>query len=213
MKRLTDILLIALVALSPLFSPQPVAASPAPVLAPQQRGGGAGRRGGGDEGDDADDEDDSDGLKEYSEVITEDAVTKPGMFAVHEVDGDLFFEIPTVELGKEMLLIQRTIESTLQEPGSFSFGKPLALSFCFNVLVSFLAAWMAVTFLDEGADATKAGLFVGLIGFLAFSVSNTWGPIWKSEPWCVWGKEIFDGVVYGAAMAGVFVWLGPWGAA
>ena len=101
----------------------------------------------------------------------------------------------------------------LQEPGPFSFAKPLALSFCFNVLVSFLAAWMAVTFLDEGADATKAGLFVGLIGFLAFSVSNTWGPIWKSEPWCVWGKEIFDGVVYGASMAGVFVWLGPWGAA
>lgn len=124
MKRLTDILLIALVALSPLFSPQPVAASPAPVLAPQERGGGAGRRGGGDEGDDADDEDDSDGLKEYSEVITEDAVTKPGMFAVHEVDGDLFFEIPTVELGKEMLLIQRTMESTLQEPGSFFGGGP-----------------------------------------------------------------------------------------
>jgi hypothetical protein len=101
----------------------------------------------------------------------------------------------------------------LQEPGSFSFGKPLALSFCFNIAVSLLAAWMAVTFLDEGADATKAGLFTGLIGFLSFSASNTWGPIWKSEPWCVWGKEIFDGAVYGAAMGGIFFWLGPWGAA
>lgn len=121
MKRLTYTLLIALLALSSLFSPQPVAASPIPTLAPQQRGGGAGRRGGGDE---SDDEDDSNGMKEYSEVITEDAITKPGMFDVHEVDGDLFFEIPAEELGTEMLLIQRTLESTLQNPGSFFGGGP-----------------------------------------------------------------------------------------
>ena len=106
MKRLTYTLLIALLALSSLLSPQPVAASPTPTLAPQQRGGGAGRRGGGDE---SDDEDDSSGMKEYSEVITEDAITKPGMFDVHEVDGDLFFEIPAEELGTEMMLIQRTM--------------------------------------------------------------------------------------------------------
>jgi hypothetical protein len=53
---------------------------------------------------------------EYSDVIPEDAVTKHGMFDVHEVDDDLFFEIPTDELGKEMILIKRTIESTLQTP-------------------------------------------------------------------------------------------------
>ena len=120
MKRLTGFLTIALVALFPMLIPQTVSAFAAPVLSPQQRGGGPGDRGGGD----SDDEDDSGGPKEYSEVITEDAVTKPGMFDVHEVDGDLFFEIPAVELGKEMLLIQRTIESTLQSPSSFFGGGP-----------------------------------------------------------------------------------------
>lgn len=120
MKRLTGFLTIALLALFPMLIPQAASAFAAPVLAPQQRGGGPGGRGGGD----SDDEDDSGGPKEYSEVITEDAVTKPGMFDVHEVDGDLFFEIPAVELGKEMLLIQRTIESTLQSPSSFFSGGP-----------------------------------------------------------------------------------------
>jgi len=101
----------------------------------------------------------------------------------------------------------------LQESGPFAFGKALTCSLLFNLAVSFLAAWMATAFLDQGADSCKAGVFIGLIGFLAFSVSNTWGPIWRSESWCVLGKELFDGAVYGAVMAGVFVWLGPWGAA
>ena len=36
---------------------------------------------------------------DYRDIIPEDAVTKPGMFDVHEVDEDLFFEIPVEELG------------------------------------------------------------------------------------------------------------------
>ena len=56
---------------------------------------------------------------EYSDVIPEDAVTKPGMFDVHEVEDDLFFEIPVSELGKEMILIKRTVETTLQDPAQF----------------------------------------------------------------------------------------------
>ena len=66
----------------------------------------------------------SGGPQAYSEVITERAVTKPGMFVVHEVGDDLFFEIPTAELGNEMLLIQRAMESTLQEAGAFFASGP-----------------------------------------------------------------------------------------
>ena len=63
----------------------------APALQQQERPGG---RGGGPR------EDESDGPREYSEVITEDAITSAGMFDVHEVGDDLFFEIPPSELEK-----------------------------------------------------------------------------------------------------------------
>jgi len=100
------------------------AATPAPAAAaaPQQRGGGGagGGRGGAGGGDGAS----SDGPKAYSEVITDKAVTQPGMFAVHKVDEDIFFEIPTAEFGKEMLLIGRQVESTLQQASSFFGGGP-----------------------------------------------------------------------------------------
>lgn len=83
---------------------------------PQQRPGGRGGPGGGDGG--------SEGPQAYSEVITEDAVTKSGMFDVHHVGDDIFFEIPRAELENEMLLIQRAVESTLQQAGSFFGGGP-----------------------------------------------------------------------------------------
>mgnify|MGYP004005223533 FL=1 len=104
MKRLAQILLVALVTSASLLVPQAAFSLTTPVVAPQQRGGGGGGRGGG-----GDDGASSDGPKEYSEVITEDAVTKLGMFDVHEVDDKLYFEIPTSELNVEMLLIQRSV--------------------------------------------------------------------------------------------------------
>jgi hypothetical protein len=39
------------------------------------------------------------------------------MFDVHEVEDDLFFEIPVDELNTEMVLIRRVVETTLQDPG------------------------------------------------------------------------------------------------
>ncbi len=66
----------------------------------------------------------SDGPKEYSEVVTESAITKAGMFDVHHVEDEIFFEIPNDELDTEMLLIQRAMESTLQQAGAFFGGGP-----------------------------------------------------------------------------------------
>jgi Met-zincin/Domain of unknown function (DUF5117)/Domain of unknown function (DUF5118) len=118
MRRPTNIFVLALLVAIPLqaCSSTPSATTPSPALgaAPQQRPGG--REGGG--------AGDSEGPKEYSEVITDDAVTKPGMFDVHEVGDDLYFEIPREEFGKEMLLIQRAVESTLQQAGAFFAGGP-----------------------------------------------------------------------------------------
>jgi hypothetical protein len=75
------------------------------------------RPGGGD--------DDTDEPKAYTDVITAEAVTKNGLFDVHEVDDKLFFEIPVSSFGADMLLIGRAEESTTQDPGSFFGSGPL----------------------------------------------------------------------------------------
>lgn len=111
-------LLIALLIAIPLQACSSAgAASSTGTPTPQERSGGRG-------GSDEDERGGSEGPKEYSEVITDEAITKEGMFDVHEVGDDLFFEIPRGEFGKEMLLIQRTVESTLQQAGAFFSGGP-----------------------------------------------------------------------------------------
>lgn len=94
------------------------AAAPAPRTAvdAQQRPGQRGRTFARPQDDEPQDIRPARRGRQYSDVIPDDAVTKEGMFDVHEVDDDLFFEIPRSELGKEMLLIKRRVESTLQDP-------------------------------------------------------------------------------------------------
>jgi hypothetical protein len=44
----------------------------------------------------------------YARVITSAAETKRGLFSVHRVGERLYFEIPQAELGREILVVQRT---------------------------------------------------------------------------------------------------------
>lgn len=46
-------------------------------------------------------------IKEYSKVITKDAVSDDGLFTVHKVDKKYYFEIPNKLLDKDMLLVSR----------------------------------------------------------------------------------------------------------
>ena len=48
----------------------------------------------------------------YGRVITDEAVTKTGLFKVHKVGAQLFFEIPRNELRKDILVMQRTQAGT-----------------------------------------------------------------------------------------------------
>src|SRR5437868_11429423 len=43
----------------------------------------------------------------YNRVITREAVTRRGMFAVHRVGDRLYFEIPAREMGRDELLVGR----------------------------------------------------------------------------------------------------------
>ena len=46
-------------------------------------------------------------IKEYSKVITKEAVSDQGLFIIHKVDKKYFFEIPNKYLDKDMLLVSR----------------------------------------------------------------------------------------------------------
>ncbi len=51
------------------------------------------------------------GMKPYSEVITDEADTDTGLFDVHKIDKDYFYEIPDSLLSREMLLVSRIAET------------------------------------------------------------------------------------------------------
>ena len=46
-------------------------------------------------------------IKPYSNVITKDAVSDRGLFTVHKIDADYFYEIPDSLFDKEMLMVTR----------------------------------------------------------------------------------------------------------
>ncbi len=50
---------------------------------------------------------DDNGLEPYSEVITDEAETDEGLFTVHQIDEQYYYEIPDSLLGKEMLMVSR----------------------------------------------------------------------------------------------------------
>lgn len=51
------------------------------------------------------------GMKSYSEVVTDEAETDTGLFDVHKVDKDYLYEIPDSLLSREMLLVSRIAET------------------------------------------------------------------------------------------------------
>jgi len=52
----------------------------------------------------------------YNRVITRDAKTRRGMFAVHRVNDKLYFEIPRKELNNDMLLVGRFTRAAASNP-------------------------------------------------------------------------------------------------
>ncbi|MDQ6736568.1 MAG: DUF5118 domain-containing protein, partial [Gemmatimonadota bacterium] len=58
----------------------------------------------------------------YSRVITPEAKTRRGMFAVHRVGDKLYFEIPARELNKDMLLVGRFARAAAADPNSPTGG-------------------------------------------------------------------------------------------
>ena len=90
------------------------------VSAQRRPGGWAGR--GDRQADNSDDKDKKkDAIKPYDEVITEEAVTKRGLFHVHQIDDDLYYEIPLDAFDKDMLWVTTIAQTTA---GSSYAGMP-----------------------------------------------------------------------------------------
>ncbi|MCP9290139.1 zinc-dependent metalloprotease [Gracilimonas sediminicola] len=68
----------------------------------------------------------SNGIKPYSEVITDKAKTDEGLFDVHWVDDKLYYEIPDSLLNREMLLVSRIAQVPTDYFGFFSGGSKTA---------------------------------------------------------------------------------------
>ena len=59
----------------------------------------------------------------YNRVITADAKTRRGLFAVHRVGDRLYFEIPARELNKDMLIEGRYARAAASPPNANNFGE------------------------------------------------------------------------------------------
>lgn len=55
--------------------------------------------------------DSKDGVKAFSKVITKDAKSDPGLFTVHQVKNDYFYEIPDSLFNREMLMVTRIAQT------------------------------------------------------------------------------------------------------
>jgi len=97
----------------------------------------------------------------------------------------------------------------LKPTGSYGMGANLVQWFLFALLVSLLVAYVASHALPPGATYLEVFRIVGSVAFLAYAAGQLPAAIWMGKPWPVAIKEVFDGLVYGLATAGVFGSLWP----
>jgi hypothetical protein len=100
------------VALLTLFFAVACSTAPKTAPAPQRAGISDSTRAGGDSGRAGGNAQ----PRPYARVITRDARTRRGMFAVHRVNEKLYFEIPKNELNKDMLLVGRYSRAAAANP-------------------------------------------------------------------------------------------------
>ena len=109
-------------------------------------------------------------VRPYAQVIPSDAVTEEGLFRVHRVGERLYFEIPRSQFGREMLLIGRTVESTLQSPGAFTTGGP-------RLIVEWERSGNRVVLREKQYDVvsdTAAAIWPQVAGFRRGAVLAAW---------------------------------------
>ena len=103
---LSALLVVAACSTAPKTAPTPQRNGQGPSGDSTRAAGDSGRAGGGAAAQ----------PRPYNRVITRDARTRRGMFAVHRVNEKLYFEIPRNELNKDMLLVGRFSRAAAANP-------------------------------------------------------------------------------------------------
>ena len=93
--------------------------------------------------------------------------------------------------------------------GPPAMGKNLAQWFVYCIVVGVFAGYLASRTLGPGAHYLGVFRVVGCASFMAYALAHFADAIWKTKPWSMTFKHVFDGLVYGLLTAGVFGWLWP----
>jgi hypothetical protein len=90
-----------------------------------------------------------------------------------------------------------------------SAGKGMALSFVYNLVISFFVAYLASRTL--AADVSYLGVFrvTGTVAWLAYGWAVIPDAVWFGRPWGAVGKHLGDALIYSLLTAGIFGWLWP----
>jgi hypothetical protein len=77
------------------------------------------------------------------------------------------------------------------------------------LVVSFLVGYLARSVCPPGTEYLKVFQVVSVSAWLAFSWGGPADSIWMGKPWAITGRYMFDGLIFGLLMGGVFGWLWP----
>lgn len=98
---------------------------------------------------------------------------------------------------------------TVVPNGMPPMGPMMARSLAFNIVVSFLVAYVAWHALGAGADYLAVFRMVGAVSAMSYILGTVPESIWFGRPWRTFAMQAIDGLVFGLFTAGVFGWLWP----
>ncbi|MDR2776080.1 MAG: DUF5117 domain-containing protein, partial [Tannerella sp.] len=127
----------------------------------------------------------SDEPKAYKDVITKEAVTDVGMFSIHRIKEQFFFEIPDTLLNRDILVVNRIAKSAagLRPDVNAYAGDHIAENVIRFDLGPFNRVFMRkMVFSENSSDSTENGMYRAVI-------KSNLQPIVASFPIKAYGKD------------------------
>ncbi len=151
---------------------------------------------------------------DFAKLPNEDQILSS--LAPHNIPvGDYMFPMPAgMSSMKDPAFVEKRKRgpagiATIFPPDQMGMTKSLVLWFIYAVVVSLFAAYITSHALPLGARSAEIFRYVGTLGFLSHGMALTHDSIWFGRKWSTTIKNLFDGFLYGATMALVFIWLWP----
>ncbi|HYC72532.1 MAG TPA: hypothetical protein VEB66_15085 [Opitutaceae bacterium] len=96
---------------------------------------------------------------------------------------------------------------TMLPNGQPNMGKYLGMWFLLSVLVSAVAAFLAVKAYGLGAPALGAAKMAGAVAFVGYGFGTLQESVWMGRPWSATIKYLIDAALYAVGTAAVFYFL------